>query len=314
MPAVPENGPLLELFVGQLYPAPSGQPGDYLEVASLVGRREGHPQPEAGGQGELLLHGIAGVDVVCLVPLGETFPDEVATIRGSVDADVLRRLLDATLQQRLERFVLHLVFLEREVIHEEDEARPAAVQLLQYLRQRPEVLLRHLDEPQPPVCVLVQDGLYGGGLAGAGHAVEEGMVGRESREETLGVPEQRLALALVPDELGEADRVGVPHGPQPSSAPADRPVTPEGARTVPGEVVCQQPRAIPPVAGRRELPGDHAAGRLRSGPPRVLPRDPGAPEPGYGLLDPAEQGLGLELEELSERPQVAAGLLHERAA
>jgi hypothetical protein len=182
VPAVPEDGPFLELLGGDLYPAPVGEAGDDLEVPPLVGGREGYAQAEARRERELLLHGVAGVDVVvvcpALIPVGETLADQIAAVGGGVDPDVLRRLLDAALQQRLERLVLDLVLLERQVVHEEDEPRRAGPQESQHPRQRLEVLLRHLDEPQPPIGVLVQDGLDGGGLPGPRQAVEERVVGR----------------------------------------------------------------------------------------------------------------------------------------
>src|SRR5215210_6813390 len=187
VPAIPQERPLSQLFTTYLYPALLDKPGDYLQVPLLVGGGEGYSQAEAGSQRELLLHGIAGVNVVGFVALGEAFADEVAAVGGGVEPHVLGRLLDAAFEEGLERLVLNLVLLEGEVIYEEDKARTAPAQGAEQVRQLFEVLLGELDEPEAAIRVLAQDGLYSGGLAGTRQPVQERVVGSEPGEEAFGV-------------------------------------------------------------------------------------------------------------------------------
>ncbi len=64
VPAVPQEGALPQVFCGDGQTAFSGESGYDLQVARLVGRGEGQAKSEAGRKGELLLHGVAGVNVV----------------------------------------------------------------------------------------------------------------------------------------------------------------------------------------------------------------------------------------------------------
>jgi hypothetical protein len=68
------------------------------------------------------------------------------------------------------------VLLEGEVVHEEHEPQAAPPQSVEHPRELPQILLGKLDESEPPVGVLVQNGLHRRGLAGAGRPVEEGVV------------------------------------------------------------------------------------------------------------------------------------------
>src|SRR5829696_10007912 len=56
----------------------------------------------------------------------------------------------------------------------------------------------------PQVRVLVHDCFDGGGFTRPRQAVQERVVGRQPGKKTLCVPDQRLPLALVGDEFGEA--------------------------------------------------------------------------------------------------------------
>ena len=99
MPAVPLQRAFPELFLRYLHAALPHETFDYLQVALLVRGGEGDSQTEASGERELLLHGVAGMYVVVqLTPVGEVLPDQIAPVGGSVEPDVLRRLLDAAFQ------------------------------------------------------------------------------------------------------------------------------------------------------------------------------------------------------------------------
>src|SRR5215208_4208525 len=230
VPAVPEERPLSQLFTRYLYPALLDEPGDHLQVPLLVGGGEGHAQAEAGGQRQLLLHGVAGVNVVAdgaistFFALGEAFADQVAAVGGSIEPDVPGRLLDTAFEESLERLVLYLVLLEGEVVHEENKARAAPAQGIKQVRQLLEVLLGELDEPEAEIRILVQDGLYGRGLAGARQPVQERVVGWKFGEEAFGVPNQGLALPLVTDQTLQAHRVGVRHNPEIAILPTESPI------------------------------------------------------------------------------------------
>src|SRR5215212_5300670 len=97
MPAIPEKGPPFELFIWDLYPPVTNEPGDYLQVPLLIRGGEGDPQPETSRQRELLLHGVTGVHVVVgstFFAVGEALPDQIPAVGGGVEPDVLGRLLD----------------------------------------------------------------------------------------------------------------------------------------------------------------------------------------------------------------------------
>src|SRR4028119_1551649 len=277
VPAVPQEGLFAQALLGRFEAPLPREALDYAEVEFLVGGREGDAQAEAGREGLLLLHGVPGVDVVAVLPVGEALPDQVPAVGGRVDAHVFGRLLDAPLQERLERLVLDLVLLEGEVVHEEDKARSASPQGPEHPRQGAEVLLGDLDEPEPIAGELVEQRLHGGGLAGPGLAIEEGVMGRQPGQEAPRVIDQGLPLALVGYQAGEADRVGVGHGPQPLPVPPERPVHPEPPRAVPGEMVRQEVRRSPPVPRARALAGHRAAGGFLTRARRV---PQGGPAPG----------------------------------
>src|ERR687898_538981 len=86
-------------------------------------------------------------------------------------------------------------------------SRSEKVSLIRFLRQKGEVLLLHLDQPQSLPRVLVHDGLDGRGLSRSRKAVEQRVVGRKAGEETLCVRDQGFPLSLVGDQLVEAHGV-----------------------------------------------------------------------------------------------------------
>src|SRR3712207_4656107 len=138
VPAVPQKGTLLQVFCRDGQAAFSGESGYDLQVARLVGRGKSQAQSEAARKGELLLHGVAGVNVVAcgtVATFGEALPDQVPAVGGRVEPDVLGRLFDAAFEERLESLVLDLVLLEGEVVDEEDETPATLAQDLEHPRQ-----------------------------------------------------------------------------------------------------------------------------------------------------------------------------------
>src|SRR5919107_5831066 len=231
VPAVPQEGTLLQVFCRDGQAAFSGESGYDLQVARLVGRGKSQAQSEAARKGELLLHGVAGVNVVACgtaATFGEALPDQVPAVGGRVEPDVLGRLFDAAFEERLESLVLDLVLLEGEVVDEEHETPATLAKDLEYHLHLRKIFLLDLDQPQPQVRVLVHDSLDGGGLACSRQAVKERVVGRKPGEEPLCVPDQRLPLALVGDEFGEAHRVRTGDGQESPFSPEESPVAAVG--------------------------------------------------------------------------------------
>ena len=146
VPADPEQSAFGQFLVRGLYSTFPRQTAHYLQVSFLVRRRESQAQPESGHEGEFFLHRVPGVYVVIqLTPVGETFPDYVAPVGGSVQSHVLRGLFHASLKQGFERLVLYFVLLERKVVHEQQEAWTTSPKLRQHPRQLPEVFFGYLD-------------------------------------------------------------------------------------------------------------------------------------------------------------------------
>ena len=121
--------------------------------------------------------------------------------------DVAGAGLDAPFEDGLEAPVVALALVEREVVDEEDEPLRPIAELLDDPGEVAEVVSGDLDEAQAAPGVLVEERLDGGGLAGAAVAVEQHAVGGEAGQELLGVLEDEGALAVVADELVQADRV-----------------------------------------------------------------------------------------------------------
>src|SRR5918999_2775279 len=311
VPAVPQKGTLLQVFCRDGQATFSGESGYDLQVARLVGRGKSQAQSEAARKGELLLHGVAGVNVVAcwaVATFGEALPDQVPAVGGRVEPDVLGRLFDAAFEERLESLVLHLVLLEGEVVDEENETPATLAKDLEYLLQLREVLLLHLDQPQPLVSVLVHDSLDGGGLSGPRQAVQERVVGRQPGEKTLCVPDQRLPLPLVGDEFCEAHRVRTRDGQESPFSPEESSVAAVGSGSIPGVVAGQKLCARSPVHSRRELARDRATRRVAHG-LGIRPGDPDAGQGRNGRLDPAEQHSRVQREHLPERAQIPPRLL-----
>ena len=118
---------------------------------------------------------VPGVDLALerVGPLAEAFGDEVAAVRGGVDEDVLGALGQGALEQRLERPVGRTSGPERQRVGKNQVAVRSPAQPFGNLRQRPQILRRDLDEPQPGVGVAAPEAPQGGRFAGAARAVEE---------------------------------------------------------------------------------------------------------------------------------------------
>jgi hypothetical protein len=81
---------------------------------------------------------------------------EVPPVRGHVDEDVLGQGVDRPIQRALQHLVARVAGLEGEVVGEDDELERLRLHLVHDGRQAHEVVLVHLDDPEPLVRVGVE--------------------------------------------------------------------------------------------------------------------------------------------------------------
>jgi hypothetical protein len=123
------------------------------QVIVLVEGVEGQPQAEALGERDLLLGGLAGMDVSPAIVLGlqvlvHEFRHQVAAVRGGVEQQVVRRARHRAVEDALQRLVAGLARLEGKVVAEDDEALAATGDEVDDVGQVDEVVLVHLDQAQ----------------------------------------------------------------------------------------------------------------------------------------------------------------------
>ena len=189
---------------------------DDVHILLRTRAEEADGDAEAVRQGELLLHGIAVVDVV-RVEAGlilEGFPHQVAAVRGGVDQHVFRLRFQAALDDGLQVLVLQLRFLEGEIVHVNDEAVVPVLDLVDDPGEILELVLVDLDHPEAPGVVHVQDRLDAGGFSGAGVAVQEHVVRLTAFDKGLGVLDQRFLLPFAADQIVQGHVRGVGDGDQ----------------------------------------------------------------------------------------------------
>ena len=116
-----------------------------------------------------------------------------------------RRRRDRAVEDRLQRLVAGLAFVEAQVVAEDDEALGAVGDQVDDVGQVDQVGLVDLDQAQPLRRELVQAGLDQRALAGAARARQQHVVGRRAGDELLGVAHDPLLLRL--DVLQVARRI-----------------------------------------------------------------------------------------------------------
>ena len=209
-----------------------------LQVLVLVERIERHPQAEALRQGNLLLHRLAGMDLVAdvlgLEVLLHVLRHQVAPVRGGVDQQVLGGGRNRAVERHLERDVAVLGAVEGEVVAEHEEALRPPRHLVGDLRQVDEVVLLHLDQAQALLVVLVEQALDDGGLARAARAGEQHVVGRPALDELPRVLLDLRDLRVDALQVGQPHAVHVAHRLQPAArVEAGGPAPAEGDARVP---------------------------------------------------------------------------------
>ena len=86
--------------------------------------------------------------------------------------------VDRPVERALQHLVARVAGLEGEVVGEDDELERLRLHLVDDGGEAHEVVLVHLDDPQPLVRVGVEQGADERGLAGAAHAPQQRVVGR----------------------------------------------------------------------------------------------------------------------------------------
>jgi hypothetical protein len=117
----------VERVAGQVDPGLRGVAIDDREERLLVEAVEAEHEPESVGEGELLLVGLAEVELAGVVEAGrgvvrDSLREEVPTVAGRDHADVRGRSLEAALERGLELAIGGLAFVEREIVAEQQES------------------------------------------------------------------------------------------------------------------------------------------------------------------------------------------------
>ncbi len=173
---------------------------------------EGDPQAEAVGQGILLFHDFAllqlAVDVLAAELVVLEMGQQVAAVGGHVDEYVLRCPVDRTVEGALEHFIAQLTDLETEIVAQQDIAIGFVGDGGEDLGDVDEILLLHLDDAQSLVGELIEQRLDQRRLAGAARTPHQGVVRRQPGDELAGVAHQGLLLLLDAEQFVERDLVG----------------------------------------------------------------------------------------------------------
>ena len=130
---------------------------DHGEERVLVAVVEAEPEAEPVGQRHLLLGRLGRVDRGGALVLDHVARHQVAAVGGGVEQHVVGPPLDAALQDRLQRLVVGILALERQVVAQDQAAARLAAQDVQQLRQRADVLAVDLDQRQAAGQLRVDD-------------------------------------------------------------------------------------------------------------------------------------------------------------
>ena len=135
----------------------------------------------------------------------------MTAVAGGVDHHVVAAAAHAALQDGFQRREVVVVGRKAQVVDEEDELQRIFCQLVHQGGNLVQLVLLHLDEPQPVRRKLIGDGLDGAGFAGARVAVEQHIVGGLALQQGPGVGNDLLPLPLVAGQFAQPLGVGVAH-------------------------------------------------------------------------------------------------------
>ena len=156
----------------------------------------------------------------------------MAAVGGGVENDVFRPGGQPAFQHSLQGAEVIVVSGKRQVVDENDELHGQPRQIACQIGQLAQVLLGHLDHAQAHRGVFVEQGLDGGGFAGAPIAVQQHVVGLESVEESQGIVHCDLPLVFVAFQLRQADGIRVLHWQQSAVPPEKSDMADEPAAAV----------------------------------------------------------------------------------
>ena len=175
---------------------------------------EPQPQAEAVGQRHFLLDRLVGVDRGGAFVLDHVARHQVAAVGCRVEQHVVGPALDPTVQHRFQRLVVGILFLERQIVAQDQAAASLAAQHVQQVGQRADVLAMDLDQDQPTGAVRVGDRvqrLDQGRFAHPARAPQHGVVRGQAPSEAQGVLQQDLLLPLHALQQRDVDARHAPH-------------------------------------------------------------------------------------------------------
>ena len=174
------------------------------QVDLLRKRVERQLQAEAIRQRHLLLDGLRRVQLtvahLAFEIVRHEFRHQVPAIGGGIHPHILRRQFQGALQHAFQRLVASLADIKRQVIAEDHEPERRIADVIDDFRQIHQIILVHLDHPQPALLVSIQQRLDQRRLARAPGAPKQSVIGRLTGEKTLGIAGQGL---LRPADAGE---------------------------------------------------------------------------------------------------------------
>ena len=175
------------------------------QVLGLVEGVEGQPQSEAFGQGNLLFHRLARMNLPFQHPrvtiVGQGLGHQVAAVGGGIDQDIFGRRADRAFQDGLEMLIAWFVTGKRQVIAEQNAAFRAAIELAQQVGKFVQLRLADLDQPQTSRRIGRQHGLHQRRLAGPSRAPQQGIVGGLTGQKLAGVALQDIFLPVEPEQI-----------------------------------------------------------------------------------------------------------------
>ena len=180
---------------------------------------EAQPKAEAVGEGDLLLHGLAGVDGGAALVVHHGARQQVAPVRGGVEQHIGRTPLDAAFQHRLQGLVGGVLRIEGQIVAKEDEGIGRWPHPAHEGGQGLDVLAVDLHELHgaeiglggPRGVDLRMDRLHQRGLAHAARAPQQRIVGGQAPGETLRIFHQQVAHEVDAPQQADVHTVHLRH-------------------------------------------------------------------------------------------------------
>ena len=170
---------------------------------------------EARGKRKLFLHGIGAMKITLVFHVVSVVPgflDQVASVGGCVDQNIIGSGFHTTLNDCLEEFVFQLIVFKGKIVDEDNESVIAVLYGCDDLREVAELVLVDLDHAESRIVIFVDEGLDRGGFARSGIAVEKHVVCGDTAEKCLCVFRERFFLKLIAHHIGKHDFIRVVDG------------------------------------------------------------------------------------------------------